>query len=89
MSLSNLLSNETRKRAAWNKASYVPGYDPNYVRRDRFGSLMQWQHHGRTTDFGWEIDHVVPTSLGGLLAQSNEQATQWKNNRIKSNRFVG
>jgi hypothetical protein len=89
MSLSDLFNNETRKRAAWNKASVVQNYDPNYVRRDRFGSLMQYAHYGQTTTFGWEIDHVVPTSLGGLFASGNELATQWNNNRVKSNRFVG
>jgi hypothetical protein len=89
MSLSDLLVTETRKLAAWQKAQVVLGYNPQSVRKDRFGSWIQWDQYGKTTPYGWEIDHAVPKNLGGLLSPINEIATQWKNNRTKSDNFIG
>ena len=87
--LSQLFESETRKRAAWQKASVVPGYDPQLLRRDRFGNLMSWPEYGKQTDFGWELDHVWPTSLLGSDDLTNLAATHWKANRLKSNNFIG
>ena len=89
MSLTNNQAKEMGKLAAWQKGVIVHTHDPNKFRKDRFGNWIEWNDYGKTSDYGWEIDHIVPTSLGGLLGPTNEVATHWKANRMKSNRFVG
>ncbi|HEY7748976.1 MAG TPA: hypothetical protein VH933_09880 [Aestuariivirgaceae bacterium] len=78
-----------RKLAAWNKARPIPGFDPSKFRRDRFGGTIMWSQYGQCTEYGWEIDHILPASFGGLSFAGNEAATHWQNNRSKSNRFIG
>jgi hypothetical protein len=89
MTLPFLNESERRKLAAWNKAQPVAGYEPSMYRKDRFGALIAFSEHGKTTMYGWEIDHIWPLSQGGLLASQNEVATHWKYNRAKSDNFVG
>ena len=87
--LLNVLLGDSSKLAAWEKASPVPGFDRSIFRKDRFGSWIKWHEHGKCTVYGWEIDHVTPLSVGGISCDSNQVATHWKNNRLKSNRFIG
>ena len=89
MTILNFSSDETKKLLAWQKAEPILPFDPNNIRKDRFGAIIVRDDYGKTTEFGWEIDHVQPLSLGGLLAPSNEIATHWKNSRSKSNNFIG
>lgn len=89
MLLTSSDESEKRKLAAWNKALQVTRYDPANYRKDRFGSWVAFHEYGKTTAYGWEIDHIWPLGRGGLLAQSNEAALHWQNNRAKSDRFVG
>jgi hypothetical protein len=54
------------RRQVWMKGRVVAGMDPSEWRHDEFGSLIRWDDYGnRNSDFGWEIDHVLPLSLGG------------------------
>lgn len=70
----------------WLKGRVDPRYDPNMIRRDRYGAWMQWDQHGnRQHDFGWEIDHITPVSRGGGNELSNLQPLWWKNNVAKAN----
>jgi hypothetical protein len=72
---------EIRKRAAWEKASAVLGYDPATVRRDAYGWHIIWADYGnRDSAYGWEIDHTMPTALGGGDGLSNLRALHWRNN---------
>ena len=89
MTLPFLNESERRKLAAWNKAGPVPGYDASNYRKDRFGFWIAFNEYGKTSTYGWEIDHVWPLSKGGLAVLSNEVATHWKNNRAKSDNFIG
>ncbi|KUG25132.1 hypothetical protein ASZ90_005048 [hydrocarbon metagenome] len=34
--------------------------------------------------YGWEIDHIIPLSLGGTDDIANLQPLHWENNRKKS-----
>ncbi|WP_337660631.1 HNH endonuclease domain-containing protein [Anderseniella sp. Alg231-50] len=89
MSLLQMFESDSRKVAAWQKATIVPGFDASRIRRDRFGNYISWFDYGLKTTYGWEIDHVWPSSLGGSDANGNLAATHWQANRIKSNRFIG
>lgn len=69
----------------WRKADTVPGYNPEAVRRDRFGSLISWLKYGKTDcPTGWEVDHIFPLAKGGSDTMENMEPLQWENNRRKS-----
>ena len=88
--MSLLFDIEQRRRvAAWNKAIAVSGYDSNVYRRDRFGMWIRWSDYGnRQSQYGWEIDHVVPLARGGTDDLSNLQALHWQSNAKKSDRHI-
>lgn len=72
---------QDRKIAAWNKAFVVPGYDPNHVRKDASGWWIVWAEYGkRNSAYGWEIDHAIPTILGGGDGSDNLRALHWRVN---------
>ena len=73
----------------WNKAKIAPGYDPNRVRKDACGALIVRERYGMTSDYGWEVDHVVPVAAGGGDELSNLQPLQWENNRSKGDTLIG
>jgi 5-methylcytosine-specific restriction endonuclease McrA len=76
-----------RKSAAWNRAVIIPNYDCNIWRRDPFGAAMKWVDHGnRYSEYGWEIDHIIPLAKGGVDEHHNLQALHWRNNLAKSDR---
>src|SRR3989442_13738871 len=63
---------EARKLAVWAKGHIIPGYDPATWRRDDFGHAIRFSDYGdRNSTYGWEIDHIVATALGGLDDLSN------------------
>lgn len=70
--------------AVWQKGRAVPGYDANEYRKDSCGAWMRRSDYGQTTEFGWEIDHMMPVAAGGSDDLSNLQPLFWKNNRHKS-----
>ena len=74
---------EALKRAVWNKGIIIEGYDPDGIRRDSMGSIMLYHQHGECSEFGWEIDHIIPRAANGSSDLFNLQPLQWKNNRRK------
>jgi len=73
--------------AVWNKGRIIDGYDPNQWRRDICGNVLRYEDHGKTTKYGWEIDHIVPASKGGTNYLSNLQPLYWSTNRSKGDRY--
>ena len=70
-----------RKQIAWENAYPALGHDPNHTRKDAFGWWIEWNAYGdRSSPWGWEIDHVRPTILGGSDHPSNLRALHWRNN---------
>lgn len=75
-------------QAIWEKALSVEGYDKETVRKDACGAWIIRGHYGmRDSDFGWEIDHVYPVSLGGGDEPVNLRAMHWRNNAAKGDDF--
>ncbi len=73
---------EIRKRAAWNNATPTQNTD---IRIDCDGRKIRWHEYGQLSEFGWEIDHIVPLAVGfglpGIDTLSNLRARHWRGNR--------
>jgi hypothetical protein len=72
---------DRRKAAAWVKAIIIPGRDPSFERWDCDFWIIRWAEYGSLSEFGWEIDHIVATIIGGSDALDNLRARHWRNNR--------
>ncbi|MGZ3885524.1 MAG: HNH endonuclease [Bacteroidia bacterium] len=74
-------------RKVWERASVIPGKDPQLFRKDKCGAIMQrdlLNNNQFPLSLGWEIDHIRPLNKGGSNEEQNLQALQWENNRHKN-----
>ena len=54
-------------------------------RRDKCGNEIRWENYGqRSSQYGWEIDHIVPPGDGDLDSVENYQPLKWRDNLKKS-----
>ena len=76
-------SNETIQ-LVWNKGAIVNNNDPNVWRKDECHAWIKRNEYGnRQSEYGWEVDHIKPESVGGGDALSNLRPLQWQNNASK------
>lgn len=71
-------------KQVWEKA--IPQLNCNscQVRKDTCGAWIVYDDYGnRDSEYGWEIDHIVPVSKGGTDDIGNLQPLHWDNNVAK------
>ena len=56
-----------------------------YVSRENLENIEYG--YGEESEYGWEIDHVLPLSKGGTHDISNLEPLQWQNNRTKGDNY--
>lgn len=75
----------------WTKAHYQdPENERRGFRKDDSGNWIHRDHYGkRDSEYGWEIDHIYPSSLGGHDGLSNVRPLHWRANCAKSDTRPG
>ena len=72
--------------AVWRKGRSIPGYSPDEWRWDEGGRPIKRSEYGnRNSDYGWEIDHIVPVAQGGPSDLLNLRPLQWRANVQRGN----
>lgn len=76
---------EARRAAVWTKARLLYGWDPREWRLDDYGNRIRFSDYGnRSSEYGWEIDHVIPRAMDGPSAFWNERPLHWRANARRS-----
>jgi 5-methylcytosine-specific restriction endonuclease McrA len=73
---------------AWGNAAKLRGKDPDLYRQDSYGNPMYRHSHGKSSEMGWDVDHITPQSRGGSNATRNLQALNSSVNRGKGGSLV-
>ncbi len=75
-------------KAVWAKATIIPGLDPVVWRNDVLGKRIQFTMLNSTSsEWAWNIDHVVPRTRGGSDWLDNLQPLNRKDNISFSNKL--
>jgi hypothetical protein len=79
--LNRLPSDEQKKIAAWTACRTYGDLPPQDWRIDDFGNPIYRADYGKQTQYGWEIDHRLPSALGGSDGLHNLRALHYSTNR--------
>jgi len=71
---------------AWENAKPIRGQNPDAWRKDAEGNKIRHGSYGTQGEYGWEVDHKIPTSKGGTDSLRNVQALHWEENREKGDK---
>ena len=72
----------------WGKGKPIRGQNPGAWRRDSEGNKIRHGSYGTDGQYGWDIDHIKPSSKGGSddlrnLQPLHHQANLEKSDKIK------
>lgn len=82
----NLTPNEIEE--VWEKAKIVPNNDPAIYRQDYAGAWIRRDHYGLTnSEYGWQVDHLLPLCMDGTYDIVNMYPLQWQNNKRKGDNY--
>jgi hypothetical protein len=82
---------EDLKRSAWSRTTPIGNHASAWdFRKDCLGNMVRYADFGnRKSPFGWELDFVIPKSLGGTSDPENLQALHWRATAARSDVPVG
>ena len=81
-------ANQILINSVWTKGIPIAGYDPAVWRHDPCGHVIKFSDHGDTnSQYGWEIDHIIPSAKGGTDDIGNLQPLYWETNRTKGDTY--
>lgn len=91
MANANLFNNnaysEDELDAIWRKASATAD-NPNVARKDVAGAWIKRSEYGnQDSEYGWEVDHIIPKSKGGKTELDNLRPLQHQNNASKGDDY--
>lgn len=77
------MATNDQKQKAWDNAAAFRGKDPALYRKDPYGNVMYKPSYGKSSEMGWDVDHITPKARGGSDATRNLQALNSSVNRSK------
>ena len=75
------------RELVWKEAEILEDNDPNMWRLDPCGACIHWKEFRKKSEYGWDVDHILPKAKGGTFHIFNLCAMHWKNNQKKAAAF--
>lgn len=82
------MATKTQINKAWGNAKIIRGKNSDTHRQDPYGNTIYKDSYGKSSDMGWEVDHIKPVKKGGSDATRNLQALNTSVNRSKGDSLV-